>query len=372
VFKVLDIYLLKTFLKAAFASLLVFLLIYLIIDNIEHLDDYIDNDAQLGTIVRYYIHYFPFIIVQVTPVAVLLGSMFTVGLMARRNEILALNSSGVSLYRIARPLLIGGMLISIGMFFFADRVVPASNNRKTEILYNEIERKNEGGGNRVRNLYYLGAAGRIFQFADYNPSTRVAQNVQIRRVVNNRLRSQITAQRLTWKDSIWLAEDVEERVFSYDSTGVGTEALELHNELYLTQVTEQPTQFEKSEKIRRSSDKNLGFDMSLEEIRKTIENRRHAAMETTREEVYFHIKFSLPIANFIIVLLAVPLASDPRRGSLAIGFAFSAGITFIYILLFETGQKLGTEGSLPPFAAAWGVNAVFLVVGIVLMIKARK
>ncbi len=371
-YKVLDRYLYRTFFKSLFVSLLVFLFIYLIIDNTEHLDDYIDNQAEFGTIVRYYIHFFPFIIVQVTPVAVLLASMFTIGLMARRNELLALNSSGVSLYRTAQPLLLCGLVIAVGMFFFADQVVPGANRKKMQILHGEIEKQATYGKEQLRNLYYLGEQGRIFQFESYDLGKLTARGVSIRKVRENRLQSQIEAQMMRWEDSGWVAYDVEFREFGHDSVGIGLETLEHRDTLLLSQLTEEPGLFEKSESIRRSSDKNLGFDMSVADIERAIEYREKAAMETTREQVYLQMKYALPLANFIIVLLAVPLASDPRRGSLAIGFAFSAGITFVYILLFETGQKLGTEGTIPPWAAAWGANALFFLLGMVFMLKARK
>jgi len=370
--KVLDRYLLKTFLKAAFLSIFVFVLVYLIIDVIEHLDDYIDNQAPLLTVLRYYLYFFPFIIVQVTPVAVLLGAMFSVGMMARRNEILALNSSGVSLYRISQPLLLGGLLISVAIFFFSDRIVPEANRRKMEVRYGEIEGNPNYGKEQIHDLFYLGEGGRIFKFGNYNPIAMTAQRVQIHEVSGNRLERQIDCTRMMWNDTIWVVYDGVIREFSAEDGRAGAETLEKFDKRYLPEITEPPERFVKSEMIRKGSDKNLGFDMSAADLSRTIKWYKRAARETTREEVFFQFKFSLPLMSFIIVLLAVPLASDPRRGSLAIGFAFSAGITFFYILLFEMGQKLGTQGTIPPWAAAWGVNGLFFIVGCLLMLKVRK
>ncbi len=371
-FKVLDRYMLKSFLKAALISIFVFLLIYLIVDVVEHLDDYIDNEAPFGTVIRYYVYYFPFIIVQVTPVAVLLGSMFTVGLMARRNELLATSSSGVSLYRVARPLLLGGLLISVAMFFFSDRIVPEANRRKMQIRYGEIEKNPNYGKENVHGLLYLGEQGRIFKLGNYHPPTNTAKRVEIFTVSENRLSSKLDCEIMRWEDTIWVAMDGVLRQFSSDGEGAGAEVVTEFDTLYLTDISEPPERFEHSEVISKASGRNLGFDMSVAELARTIDYRRKAAVETTREEVFYHIKFSLPLASFIIVLLAVPLASDKRRGSVAIGFSFSAGIAFCYILLFEVGQRLGAEGTIPPIIAAWGVNTVFFVVGLLLMWKARK
>ena len=370
--KVLDRYLIKSFFKAAFLSIFLFLLVYLIIDVIEHLDDYIDNQASINMVLRYYMYFFPFIIVQITPIAVLLGAMFSTGLMARRNELLALKSSGVSLYRIAQPMLLSGLLISVGIFFFADRIVPEANRQKMQIRYGEIEKNPNYGKEQVHNLIYLGEGGRIFKFRSYDPLTKTAQTVRIQTVVENRLRNQLDCRRMYWEDSVWVAVNGQLREFSPSGDFTGHEILTDFDTLYLSEIMDSPERFEKEEIIRKGSDKNLGFDMSVKDLSRLIKNRRASAIETTREEVFYQIKFSLPLSSFIIVLLAVPLASDPRRGSLAIGFAFSAGLTFFYILLFEIGRKLGTEGTVPPVIAAWGVNGVFFVVGIILMLKARK
>lgn len=371
-FKVLDRYMLKSFLKATLISIFVFLLIYLIIDVIEHLDDYIDNDAPFGTVIRYYIYYFPLIIVQVTPVAVLLGSMFTVGLMARRNELLAISSSGISLYRVARPLLLGALLISVAIFFFSDRIVPEANRRKMQIRYGEIEKNPSYGKENVQGLLYLGEQGRIFKLGNYHPATNTAKRVEIFTIIDNRLSKKLDCKMMQWQDTIWVATDGVVRQFSSDDDDVGAEIVTEFDTLYLTDISEPPERFEHSEVISKASSRNLGFDQSVAELARTIDFRRKAAVETTHEEVFYHIKFSLPLASLIIVLLAVPLASDKRRGSVAIGFAFSAGISFCYILLFEVGQRLGAEGTIPPVVAAWGVNALFFIAGILLMWKARK
>jgi lipopolysaccharide export system permease protein len=258
------------------------------------------------------------------------------------------------------------------MFFFSDRVVPESIRRKIAVRYIEIERNPDYGKEQVRDLIYNGVDNRIFQFTSYDPSEKVAQRVQIQTIVNNRLQKQMNCRAMYWRDSVWMAVDGEIREFSVDSAGSQRESLSQFDTLRLSEIPEQPERFEKSEMVTKGTDKHLGYNMSLDDIRRIIQYHKLAKRETSREEVYYHVKFALPLASFIIVLLAVPLASDPRRGSLAIGFAFSAGISFIYILLFETGQKLGTEGTLHPVIAAWGVNVLFFLVGLALLIKARK
>nr|NIQ08201.1 LptF/LptG family permease [Gammaproteobacteria bacterium]NIQ74044.1 LptF/LptG family permease [Gammaproteobacteria bacterium]NIS49609.1 LptF/LptG family permease [Phycisphaerae bacterium]NIU55254.1 LptF/LptG family permease [Phycisphaerae bacterium]NIW91722.1 LptF/LptG family permease [Phycisphaerae bacterium] len=48
------------------------------------------------------------------------------------------------------------------------------------------------------------------------------------------------------------------------------------------------------------------------------------------------------------------------------------GISFTYMILFEVFRTLGTSGKLSPPLSAWSVNAIFFLVGLIMMFKARK
>ena len=52
------------------------------------------------------------------PLAILLSSLMTFGNLSENNELTALKSSGLSLYRIIRPLFVLVLLISFGTFYF--------------------------------------------------------------------------------------------------------------------------------------------------------------------------------------------------------------------------------------------------------------
>ncbi|HVP37541.1 MAG TPA: LptF/LptG family permease, partial [Terriglobales bacterium] len=85
--QILDRYLLKQFLFVLFFALLSFWIIFLIVDVVEHIDTFIDMHASLGSIIKYYIFYSPYILVLVLPIAMLLSSLFSLGLLSRQNEL---------------------------------------------------------------------------------------------------------------------------------------------------------------------------------------------------------------------------------------------------------------------------------------------
>jgi lipopolysaccharide export system permease protein len=69
------------------------------------------------------------------PLAILLSSLMTFGSFAENNELTALKSSGLSLYRIMRPLTYIVVLISISTFYFANYVIPVFNLKFHTLMY---------------------------------------------------------------------------------------------------------------------------------------------------------------------------------------------------------------------------------------------
>lgn len=128
--KILDRYIIKQFLLTALFGLFAFVAIFVVIDMMENLDDFIDRGANLGLIARYYLYFTPEMIKLMTPVALLLSSLFIAGRMSNQNELTAVKSTGISIYRFMIPLLIVAFVISVGAIYFNGWVVPSANRKK--------------------------------------------------------------------------------------------------------------------------------------------------------------------------------------------------------------------------------------------------
>ena len=102
--RIVDRYLLREFLLSLLLGLTTFVGIYLVVDLFERIDTFVDHKASPLTVATYYLYGLPVIIVQVLPVAMLLSSLFSVGLLAKHRELTAMKSAGLSLYRILWPI----------------------------------------------------------------------------------------------------------------------------------------------------------------------------------------------------------------------------------------------------------------------------
>ncbi|HIC38647.1 MAG TPA: LptF/LptG family permease [Candidatus Marinimicrobia bacterium] len=104
--KKLDLYLLRHFISILGMSLLGFLCVFIIVDLIENLDRYIDNKMPWGVVLQYYGYSLPYFINIALPMSMMIASVFSIGMMVKRNEWTAMKASGISLYRLSAPLLI--------------------------------------------------------------------------------------------------------------------------------------------------------------------------------------------------------------------------------------------------------------------------
>ena len=82
----------------------------------------------------------PSMISVTIPVTCLVASVFTYGMMVQKKEWLVFKSSGLSLYRLSIPVLLLGLLLSIGSFFFDNTVVIKNNKIQNEIKKNYLQK----------------------------------------------------------------------------------------------------------------------------------------------------------------------------------------------------------------------------------------
>ena len=116
--KKIDYYILREFSIIFLLVSIFFVLVSFIVDVFENLNRFIDNDVTSDILVDYYIASLPEMISVSIPVTCLVASVFTYGMMVQRKEWLVFKSSGLSLYRLALPILFIGLIMSIGCLLY--------------------------------------------------------------------------------------------------------------------------------------------------------------------------------------------------------------------------------------------------------------
>ena len=117
--KLVDKYIITHFISKVIMTIIVFVVIFLLVDIVEQLDYIIDSEISRFEILQYFIYSIPWYTSLGLPMALLLGTVFTMGTLQKNNELIAIKAAGINIKRISIPLLILGILIFLNLLVIA-------------------------------------------------------------------------------------------------------------------------------------------------------------------------------------------------------------------------------------------------------------
>ena len=369
--KIIDRYVLKHFIGPFLFCLMMFVLLYVVIDLFDKLNEMIENHVNLIILFPYYLNFMPLIFVQMAPIAVLIAIMYSLGTFNRHNEILAMQASGISLLRILTPLIVSGFLISVATFIVNDRVVPHTTVNASEIKEEKIEdakiRKKRRKSERIlENLAFYGEGNKIIYVRHYNVYRNKINEIIIHdQDEKQNIVSKTTAQEAEWEGKRWRGSNV--MFFHLDSAGRIVGDPEFYDEKYLD-ITENPVDFRK----RRHQADFMSYEfMSFAELKEYIERLSFESGPTIRNlKVALNQKIAFPFISIIVVLIASPFAMvHTRKGGVLVGIGISVALVLAYYAAMTISLALGKAGLVHPIVSAWLTNVIFATIGFILIIR---
>jgi lipopolysaccharide export system permease protein len=288
------------------------------------------------------------------PACVLLAALITFGLFSRNHEIVAMKANGISLHRIARPVLLFALLACGLNFLLNEYVTPAANWRAEYIKYVEVQKKKEWGAFKENQIWYK-SQNAIYNFKLFSPAENRLKGVTISYLDTQfNLSSRIDAREALWKGDRWELRDVLRTTFA----GKDFPVIERLPTLVID-LAEKPDDF----LIVQKSADQMGF----RELRTYIRKLRQEGYDATRYETDLHGKIAFVFVSLILALIGVvfPMRSE-RSGGIAQGIGIGVIIGFSYWIVFAFSLSLGRSGTLPPVVAAWATNVILGVVAVVM------
>lgn len=158
-----------TFFIVLFIQIMQFLWMYV--------DDMAGKGLELKVLMELLMQFSLVFVPTALPLGILLASLMTFGNMGENFELSAIKSSGISLQRIMRPLIILIILVSIGSFFFANKIVPYSNRKARTLMY-DIQRKRPEL-NIQAATFYNGIDGISIKIGKKDPETNKLEDILI-------------------------------------------------------------------------------------------------------------------------------------------------------------------------------------------------
>jgi len=335
-----------------------FLLVYLTIDFMGQFWKLSARAIPLPDIALYFMLKVPLILSQITPMATLLSTLLTLGLLSRNSEVTVMKSCGISIFYISVPILILSFLISIFSLAMNEYLVPHTNKKVKEIERYRPGRKSSKTFIKRNEIWYFGKSN------IYNIDLLIMEENLLRGVTilqlgeDHRIRRRIDAKKAQWKNKEWLFSDGIIRDFD--------NALKV--EKFEEKVIDVEEKFSDFTVAIRSAE-----EMTFKELKKHIEKLKNMGLDYNRYMVDLMAKIAFPLVSFILPLLGIPFALKTGRSSgIAAGVGISIVIGFSYWVTMAFNISLGHAAILPPFLAAFGSNIIFTLAGIIALLSVKS
>ena len=354
---ILDRYCAKEFLRYFALIIISFVSLYLIIDFFEKIRMFFSNHATVSQIASFFFFSIPMVTSQILPVGVLMATLVAFASLSRHNEIVAMKACGVSLYRIAWPIIIIALVVCIIAFILSEFVTPYTNQKANYIRLVEIQ-KQEIGVFKQNQIWYRGKDG-IYNFKVFDPRTNSLQGITIYYVDNKlHLLKRVDAERGEWQAGKWNFSNVISTTF----------APETFPDVQVTpsQVLALPEPPESFKVAQKEAD-NMGYT----ELKRYIDNLRSEGYDATSYLVDLHSKLAFPFVSIIMAIVGLAAALGREHRGSAQGLATGIIIGFSYWIVFAFSVSLGRAGVLPPLVAAWSANLLFGIVAYLLFRHVR-
>lgn len=357
----LNRYILNAFSRIFGLSLAAFAGIYLLVDFFERVDDFLEHQANLSQYLLYFTNKIPVIVVQVAPMAVLMGVFMTLGGLSRTNELTAMRTGGISLWRITTPLLATALLITGMMQLANEYVVPLSARKINHILYTQVRGKPKL--TIKRDHLWFREGNTIVNVRLAMPDKNALQGVTIFEIGENfRLKRRIDTPRASYINDSWVFENAAVRQFG--TTEGNAPAIE-HFDRKPFELSKTPEDF----RVAERKTEELGA-MELHRMARKLAEEGYDAI---RYRVDMHARLAAPFASVIMAFIGIPFALQKKRGaSLAMGITLSVAIGILYHIIQAMLLAFGYSSVVSPTIAAWSPNLLFGLFGIWLLLMVRE
>jgi len=342
----------------ALAGLTILILIGSLFDELARLTR---QSPPVWAVAAYFLLRVPYLLAQAMPLAVLIGTLFTLTTMLRSHELVAMRAGGVDQWALARPILSPALAVSLFMIVFDETVVPWANLKSSEIRRVYI-RKLPLHEWLVQKRAAVWTSGGRLVYADMaNGEDGLLHRVTIAEFYRGKLLGRVEAETARPDKGAWVLSRALICRWRKNEMDAHRAARAVYP---LVETMENFLQEERELKTQ-----------SVRELGARIRKAEQAGRDSRSERVFYHLKIAFPFASVIVALLALGISfafqTNPREG-MAASIVVAIVAVFCYILLVQFGQALGTGGVLPPPVAMWMANVVFFVTGAVLLWRAWR
>jgi lipopolysaccharide export system permease protein len=362
--KIIDWYILKRFLVTFLFTLLILIPIAIAIDVSEKIDNFLEH-PNLGLNEILYDYYLNFIIYYANtfmPLALFIAVILFTSKLSNNTEIIAITNAKVSFTRFLYPYFLGATLVTLLSLAMNHYVVPNSSKVRKGFEKKYINNSKEKNALKYVSNFSLQLSDSTYIFIrNFNTENNAGYDFNSEIYDGLELKSKLSADRINYnsEDSIFTLMRWRKRLIykNRDSIFSGSKLDTVFN-------------FTPQDLIYKSA---YAQSMPSGELLKFIKiSKKRGVKNLNAYLVEFYKRTSLPIASYILTIIAVALAFKKRRGGTGVNLALGVGIMFLYVFFMKVGEVLGSVAGVNSLSYVWIPNILFGSIAIYLYFHARR
>lgn len=344
----------------------VFTFILLIARMLKLVELVVNRAVPIFEIVKLFAYILPTFLEVTVPMALLLAVLLCFSRLSADSEIVALKTSGISLYQMIVPVAGFTLLVTLLALLLAVYARPWGNSNLKASLY-EIAKTRASAGLRER-VFNDDFAGLVIYVEHVEPPGDRLEGILIADARDPNQRNTVLA-----KNGFLVGNEEAHSVTLRLLDGSIHTFLPGEKSYHKTDFTTYDVSLNLAVALAKFSQREKDAqEMTLTELRRAIADRSAAGRSINAELVELHRKFSLPFACLVFGLVGVPLGVQPVRAVRSRSFSVSLALIFVYYLMLTAGEALAEKGRLPAIVALWIPNVVFGSLGIALFVAVAR
>lgn len=352
---IMERYVMRTFLQPLIFCFVAFTTLFIVMDLLDHLQDFRQNHIGGFDIAMFYIKLVPFIYVTVAPVTLLLATLYTLGRMSRTNELISMLGAGRSLWQVLRPIYLAGFYASFLGMVANYHWAPTSAGNKEKLLDDIKERMK--GDIMAMGLVYKNSQEHRTWFIGVVPEDLHAdrmRRIEVRQEdeEGHLVKAWFAKSATWWPDTrIWTFYTGYEVAFENGAI-VGMKQFDFDGSGAGANKNEQSGWSETPWVLLSGSltPEYLGVPQLLSYINA---NHNYGESKLAPFQTHLYYRIAQPWQTFIVVIAAAPLGIVFSRRGLLSGVASSISLFFFLLFIDHLFLNLGKGRHMPGFLAVW-------------------
>jgi LPS export ABC transporter permease LptG len=298
------------------------------------------------------------------PVATLFGTLMSMGRLAKDNELTAMFTNGLSLYRLFLPFLVLSSIAVLASFlineFLVTRAAAAQQALYDQFPYLTKEQRQDDpfivkleNGQFVTARYFDKNGGRLtsVMFDDWDNETGK--------------RFMTAREAFSRGNTLTLGVDVRSPATVFNKPA--------KPELYSSADAEPSLPLNLGLDLRKQfTDLKTPAELTTSELARQTRQKAAVGESSAKDATDWHLRFSGAFASLAFALVAMPLSLKAPRDERLLGLILSFLLVMVYYTLYFMGKMMGYNEVIPPWLGAWLMNIVFGFIALCVFVYSRK